>query len=502
MSPARSRPRRSTALVAAGAALTVLGGTVALSPTAAIGSSHREGPHISGLPEYDNTDLYAFRSPDKPDTVTLIANWLPFEEPAGGPNFYHFADDARHDINIDNDGDAKPDLTYRWTFKTSVRNKNTFLYNTGQVTSLNDPDLNVRQSYKLEVVRNGRWTTLADNVPVAPSHVGDASMPNYAALRNQAVRTFDDGKAKTFAGQADDPFFLDLRVFDLLYGANLKEVGNDTLKGYNVNVVGLQVPIDRLVDEDPVIGVWTTTSRKDASGEYRQVSRLGMPLVNEVVIPVGQKDRFNASQPKDDAQFGKFVTDPELARLIEAIYGIKAPATPRNDLVQVFLTGVPGLNKPKDVQASEMLRLNTSIKPSADPKPLGVIGGDVGGFPNGRRLADDVVDVALQVVEGELAGSPNDLSDKVDTNDKAFGGTFPYVALPTSGSATSSATSPAKASGVTPLTGAKVSSDTPAPPEDGIPAAGIAVAGGGLLLLLTGAAVARRSSSRRKTATA
>jgi len=420
----------------------VLVGTAlaSLAPTQAIASSHREAPLISGQPQYDNTDLYAFVSPDRPDTTTLIANWIPFEDPAGGPNFYKFATDARYDINIDTDGEGGADLTYRWTFKDRVRNGNTFLYNTGPVTSLDDQDLNFRQTYDLQLVRRKGGifqssTTLLKDVPVAPSNVGRASMPDYATLRNQAVRPVPGG-GNVFAGQADDSFYLDLRVFDLLYGGNLSEVGNDTLRGYNVNTVAIQVPSEllRSNDKQPIIGVWTTTSRGSALSDFRQVSRLGMPLVNEVVIPRKDKDKFNASVPWKDAQFAKYVTTPELPKLIQAIYGIPAPAEPRNDLVQVFLTGVPGLNQPPKVRPAEMLRLNTSIPPSASPKRLGVLDGDNAGFPNGRRLTDDVVDISLQVVEGELLGKKNDLGDAVDANDKAFGSAFPYVALPHSGS--------------------------------------------------------------------
>ncbi|MEU0336099.1 DUF4331 domain-containing protein [Streptomyces sp. NPDC006193] len=415
-------------------------GAAALEPGAASASSHREAPLISGTPQYDNTDLYAFVSPDKPDTTTIVADWIPFEDPAGGPNFYTFADDAQYDLHIDNNGDARGDLVFRYTFKTRTRNGNTFLYNTGPVTSLDDPDLNVTQTYDIELIRLKNEhvmsrTKVADDVPVAPSNVGKASMPDYGKLRAQAVyRTA--GGAATFAGQADDPFFLDLRVFDLLYGGNLSEVGRDTLKGYNVNSIALQVPNDliRESEHQPVVGIWSTTQRRNARGYYSQVSRLGNPLVNEVVNPQKDKDRFNASQPAHDAQFLKNVTDPELPKLIESIYKIKAPAGPRNDLVDVFLKGVKGLNQPPNVRASEELRLNTSVKPSMHPKRLGVLDGDNAGFPNGRRLTDDVIDASLQVVEGELVGSKNDLGDAVDENDRKFEKSFPYVAEPTAGS--------------------------------------------------------------------
>ncbi|MGR6969475.1 DUF4331 domain-containing protein [Streptomyces cynarae] len=415
-------------------------GVTALEPGAASASSHREAPLISGQPQYDNTDLYAFVSPDKPDTTTIIANFVPFEEPAGGPNFYTFAEDAQYDLHVDNNGDAQSDLIFRYTFKTHVKNKNTFLYNTGPVDSLKDPDLNVTQTYDIDLIKLHKQklmakTRIADNVPVAPSNVGKASMPDYGKLRDEAVYKLAGG-ATTFAGQADDPFFADLRVFDLLYGGNLSEVGNDTLKGYNVNSLALQVP-NSLVRESsyqPVVGIWGTVQRKDARGHWSQVSRLGNPLVNEVVNPQKDKDKFNASEPYDDAQFLKNVTNPELPKLIEAIYKIKAPSEPRNDLVDVFLKGVKGLNQPPYVRPAEELRLNTSIKPSMHPKRLGVLDGDNAGFPNGRRLTDDVIDEALQVVEGELVGSKNDLGDGVDANDQNFGHSFPYLAEPTSGS--------------------------------------------------------------------
>jgi hypothetical protein len=394
--------------------------------------------------------------------VTLVSNWIPFEEPAGGPNFYAFAEGVRYDIKISNDGDANPEIIYRWRFRDHYRNPNTFLYNTGEVTSLNDRDLNFFQTYTLKKIRVGRGaTTLVRNAKVAPSDVGKASMPDYATLRDQAVIAAG-ARGKTFAGQTNDPFFLDLRVFDLLYGADFSEVGDDTLKGFNTHTMVLQVPKRSVAKHakpasNPVVGIWSTASRRSTRiqtakgtqsfrGPWVQLSRLGMPLVNEVVVPVGAKDYFNASKPKKDEQFLSAVNDPELPRLIEAIYGIPAPDSDENkpgiqrdDLIQVFLTGVPDLNQPANVEPAEMLRLNLNIAPceqgSCDEySRLGVIGGDVAGFPNGRRLADDVVDIALQVLEGELIGNPNDLGDGVGADDKGFSSTFPYVSLPTRGS--------------------------------------------------------------------
>jgi hypothetical protein len=323
-------------------------------------------------------------------------------------------------------------------------------------------------------------------------------MPNYAKLRDQAIASFGSG-GRSFVGQADDPFFLDLRVFDLLYGTNLKEAGNDTLDGYNVSVLALQVPKGELAaggdaKANPIVGVWGTAERKSmkvtnadgtqsSSGDYVQVSRLGMPLVNEVVVPAGKKDYFNGSKPEADSQFLPKVQDPEVPKLMEAVYGIKAPAAPRDDLVSVFLTGVEGLNKPTGGTPSEQLRLNMSIAPMATGNRLGVIGGDTAGFPNGRRLSDDVIDVALQVVEGELKGNPNDLGDGVNANDVGFGNAFPYVALPHSGSAvrfqTAAAGEGAPRGGVAAGAGGTASRGTPMLPA-AILASGLALAVWGL----------------------
>ncbi|KAA1418751.1 DUF4331 domain-containing protein [Nocardioides humilatus] len=433
------RPRTALAVTGLGGVMLAVG-LAGMGPIAANSSSHREAPLIAGLPQYDATDLYAFRSPDRQDTVTLIANWIPFEEPAGGPNFYSFATDARYNIKVDNDGDTKPDITFRWTFQDHYVSGDTFLYATGPVTSLNDENLNFYQTYRLERIANGETTVLKKNRRVVPSNVGSASMPDYAALRASGVtKAGPDGSYRSFAGQAEDPFFLDLRVFDLLYGGDFSEGGDDTLAGFNVNSVALQVPRSELanrgkVGKFPIIGTWSTTDRRGVDGKYRQVSRLGNPLVNEVVIPLKDKNRFNASRPSNDTQFLDYVTSPELPHLVEAVYGVDAPAEPRNDLVSVFLTGVDGLNMPANVVPSEQLRLNMTTPVTSDPNSLGVIAGDNQGFPNGRRLADDVIDIALQVVEGELVGQPNDLADGVSTNDVEFLDQFPYLALPASGS--------------------------------------------------------------------
>ena len=472
----------------AGTLLATTGG-----PTGLNASSHREAPLIAGDPRADNTDVYAFTSPDAPDTVSFVANWIPFEEPNGGPNFYPWADDTQYNIKIDNNGDAVPDITYTWVFTTVYKqltpgtpDKN-FLVNTGPFDSVTDPELRVYQTYDLlKTTTAGTVTVLNDKI-AAPSVSGAVSTPNYQALVDEAVASGTAGSLKSYAGQADDPFFLDLRVFDLLYGANqVPEVGEDTLAGYNVNTIALQVPKSELAlagnaTDNPVIGIWSTTDRRsvraangtgDPTSSFVQVSRLGNPLVNEVVIPLYLKDAFNSIPPTADATAAggaavDAVLDPILPPLVEAIYGQPAPVGDRSDLVEIFLQGVseandglsgdpnenPGLNVDlnslalnagvSSIQPSEMLRLNMAVPlaTAATQSDLGVIGGDVQGFPNGRRLADDVVDIALQVVEGAVFKSGADVSalapfDSVDRNDRAFSEVFPYVALPHTDSVT------------------------------------------------------------------
>ena len=425
-------------------------------------SSHREAPLISEDPVADNTDTYAFVSPDNPDTVTLVANWIPFELPAGGPNFNKFGDDVLYKINVDNDGDATADVVYEWRFKTTVANPNTFLYNTGPVESFDDEDLNVKQTYTLTEVRDGERTKLVRNAPVAPANIGPRSTPNYDQLAAEATVEAGEG-AQAFAGPRDDPFFVDLgAVFDLLGNRPLNEAhvaplpsapGQDDLAGFNVHSVVLQVPTDSLVDGDPVIGVWSTTERRtdrvfgdgkiENSGDFTQVSRLGMPLVNEVVAPLGAKDAFNASKPADDAQFLPAVEEPEVSALIPQLYpGVTVPEGPREDIVSIFLTGIPDVNQPADVTPSEMIRLNTSIAPTAldQQDRLGLLAGQNDGFPNGRRLVDDVYDVELRALAGgtpftpEFDRAPNNaLTDGVDTNDLPFLASFPYLASPHQG---------------------------------------------------------------------
>jgi len=463
----------SAALVFLGAAT----GTWILPPGVGA-SSHREAPLISQDPTADNTDVYAFRSPDAPSTITLISNWIPFEEPGGGPNFYHFDDTARYLINVDRDGDAVPDIIYEWTFEMDIRNRGTFLYNTGPITSLDDPDFNYRQFYTVREITDGGTKDLGKKLLQPPDNIGPRSTPDYEDLARRAV--YDAGSGiKIFTGQRDEAFYVDVQsIFDLLglrpfnpvhtipRGA---EPGEDSTGGFNVHTVAIQVPIARLAptcpvdsagqpttpsDQRCVIGVWSTAERRSqivrgvgtrtGSGNFVQVSRLGNPLVNEVVVELGRKDLFNGSPPTADGAFLGRVTDPELGRLIELLYpGIDVPPAPRDDLVAIFLTGIKGLNQQvKSVDSpSEQLRLNTAVAPSAGVcrgNPLGVLAGDKAGFPNGRRLEDDVTDIELRAVAGVLVSGfnrsqNNALGDGVNENDLPCLGSFPYMATPHQG---------------------------------------------------------------------
>jgi hypothetical protein len=447
-------------------------------------SSHREAPLIANDPAADTTDVYAFVSPEQTDTVTLIANWIPLQAPYGGPNFFQFDPTVQYEINLDTQGLARANVTFRFEFRTERRSNNTFLYNTGQVTSLNDADLNVRQFYKVtKIMRqfdpNGNFiggssVVIADNVPATPANIGPRSTPNYEANLGQPGITNLTGGGKVFAGPRDDPFFVDLgSAFDLLGLRPLNEAhliplpnaaGVDGVGGYNVSTTALQVPKASLGSTNGVIGVWAASKRQATkvtnqfdgtitySGGWVGVSRLGMPLVNEVVVPLAFKDVFNFSRPDGDGRFLSVVTDPEMVGLINLLYPpvIDAPTSGRSDLVTVFLTGIPGVNQLPIVTGSEMIRLNMNIAPSANPNRLGVTAGDNAGFPNGRRLLDDVVDIELRalacsygVVNQSQAFGPctsnfnafpnNAITDGLDANDRPFTAGFPYMAEPWQG---------------------------------------------------------------------
>jgi Domain of unknown function (DUF4331) len=439
-------------------------------------SSHREAPLISQDPTADNTDLYAFVSPDRPNTVTIIANYIPLESPAGGPNFPAFDDTVLYEIHVDNNGDASEDLTYQFRFHTETRNPETFLYNIGPITSLDDPNWNRPQTYSVTRVQHGpghseRSEVLGSDIPTPPDNIGPRSTPDYDTLAAAAVRNLPGG-IRVFAGQRDDPFFVDLgSVFDL---AGLRpfnpahliplaaEPGRDAVANYNTHSIAIQVPIAQLVRSPRTnIGIYASASRQqvrilrkdgssDDGGPLVQVSRLGEPLINEVVIPLGFKDRWNRTDPEDDAQFERLYSAPEVSRLENLLYGSAlAPisVTGRTDLVAILLTGVPNLNFTGETRA-DLLRLNTAVAPTAAVgagNRLGVLAADLAGFPNGRRLEDDIVDIDFRAfAEGYgsflngLLGlpdkSPNNLlGDGVDANDKAFLTQFPYVASPHQG---------------------------------------------------------------------
>jgi Domain of unknown function (DUF4331) len=432
----------------------------------ALSSSHREAPGIALDPSADNTDTYAWTAADAPGALTVAANWIPGEVPANGPNFHSFDDRARYYIHVDNTGDGRPDVSYRFSFRTKVRNMNSFLYALPGANGFDDPKLNVIQRYSVvrerHSYRHGRdrvkEKTLARGLPVAPPNIGPKTFPSYDNFVSAAIRSLRDG-SKLFVGQRDDPFFVDLgATFD---GINLRKLtgnqgeGKDDLSGYNIHSIVMQLP-ERLVTRDrkavsgadaanAVVGVWSTTERRrlqvsggpGGHGGWVQVSRLGNPLVNEVVIPLGKKDQFNRTTPnRDAALYGQYVVKPELAAVMNALFNVGAPEDNRTDIVQAVLQGIPGLNQHSGVKgppAVDTIKVNLGTPAASSENRFGVIGGDTAGYPNGRRLGDDVVDIDLQVVAGFLKGNKVPLGDGVDGNDKPFLATFPYLAGPTSG---------------------------------------------------------------------
>ena len=488
-------------IVAAGAStaalLAVLAATVVgPGPGDGTASSHREAPLISEDPVADNTDVYAFVSPDRPDTVTIVANYIPLEEPAGGPNFHAFGEDVLYELKVDNTGDGKEDISYQFRFRTETRNPDTFLYNTGPIETISDTDWNRPQFYSVTRVEGGKrkGTVLAENLPTPPVNIGPRSTPNYTSLMAAAVSNLPGG-GKVYAGQTDDPFFVDLgSVFDLaglrpfnsLHAIPLPDgAGVDGVGGFNTHAIAIQVPIaqltkDRAVptgpnDRDAVLGIYASASRQQiqirtrngeirSGGQFVQVSRLANPLINEAVIPIPQKDRWNASDPSDDSQFVQEYLEPEVTRLENGLYAAldNAPETSRDDLVAILLTGVDlravggpiNLNNTGSTKA-DLIRLNTGIAPTAmagSGNRLGVLDGDLAGFPNGRRLEDDVTDIELRAFAcgygpvvgpvvnalGECGGnanrSPNNLlGDGVDVNDRPFHVGFPYAGEPHQG---------------------------------------------------------------------
>jgi hypothetical protein len=468
----------------------------------ALASSHREAPNITTIPKVDGTDFYMFRSyePGREGFVTIVADYLPLQDPYGGPNYFTLDPNALYEIHLDTNGDAVEDLTFQFRFQNDLRKialaigpegaKKSVaipLILAGQITGdagtdpLNPAVLNVLESYTVDVVRGDRRTgerasitnsaTGAVRFAKPVDNIGLKSIPDYEAYARNFVHEIRipgcEVPGRVFVGQRKDPFVVNLgETFDLI---NLNPIGpengeTDTLADKNVTSLILELPISCLVAGDPVIGGWTTASLRQGrvlnpdpdsigaeggkeavvdGGAWVQVSRLGQPLVNEVVIGLEDKDRFNAGEPKDDGRFATYVTHPTLPALIEVLFSVPAPTLfPRQDLVTVFLTGVPDLNQPASVVPSEMLRLNTAIAPTAKgaQSRLGVLGGDLAGFPNGRRPGDDVVDMALRVVMGVLLSEDLapagklPLTDGAFVDDSAFDAAFPYLRTPIAGS--------------------------------------------------------------------
>ena len=458
-------------------------------------SSHREAPAISKDPVADSTDLYAFVSPDDTDSVTIIANYIPLERPDSGPNFYEFGDRVLYEIKVDNDGDGRADISYQFRFHTTVHDvpglSNNFLYNVGPISSLTSANWVRRQSYSVTRVQGGNATVLGTGLACPPCNVGPRSTPDYDDLADAAVHHLA-GDIQVFAGQRRDGFYVDLgSVFDLgdlrpfqplhLISSSA-QLGVDATKHVNVHTIAIRVPrsqLGRNGNPNAIIGVYTSASRMRAtvrddagddidSGAWTQVSRLGNPLFNEVLVGMTRKDHWNAVDPEDDSQFIGGVQHPELSTLLPVLYPGLVAGKPafdnlskytkaRADLVAIFLTGIPTLSigNPSTYTGSvyaDLLRLNMGVAPSAHPNNFGYLGGDFGGFPNGRRVADDVFTIELRA----LAGATIPLVDPTFTPDPAAGlvtdlvnslgdtspynpgadrfiSKFPYLGLPLSG---------------------------------------------------------------------
>jgi hypothetical protein len=404
-------------------------GAATLGPGNGTASSHREAPLVAEDPSADLTDVYAFRSPDKPGTVTILANVVPGEDPAAGPNWYTFSPNARYNLKIDTDDDARPNLTYRFRFRTKTGPF--FLGDTAQ------PFTVTRVA--------GRRTAVVARGTTPPNNIGPRSTPNYRQLVTKSIVSFDGGRSKAFAGQRDDPFFGDIgAIFDLVAirkGTGNMGGGKDFFAGYGVHTFGIQVPIAALRAKNGVIGVWASVERRKVttrgattreSGGWVQVNRLANPLVNEVIIPTGLKDRWNTLQPWQEGRFLRYYNAPILAAVLNKLYKLDVPETGRDDLVAVLLTGVPKLNFTSP-RLAEVLRLNLGVPVTKSPNRLGVLAGDNQGWPNGRRLGDDVVDIAEQAVAGFLKGTKLPLGDGVNGDDRSLLPSFPYVADPQSG---------------------------------------------------------------------
>jgi hypothetical protein len=445
-------------------------------------SSHREAPLIANDPQVDNTDLYAWVDPNDSTKLNIVSLYHPFEMPAGFPNGYTFAEDALYTINVDRDGDGRGDLRYGFRFQTTIRNQDTFYSNLTlagdlAVTSPSDPDLNIVQTYDLFVTEGDRLpdgrgrnvAMLLEDAYTSPNNVGPATHAgtDFAGIMSQATQDVP-GHGRFWAGQADDPFFVDLgAIWDLaqlrtITGAN-GGVGIDAVADYNAQAIVMQLDIPTVIGSDEplagqadpraAVGIWASTYRKSltvlrptlnavndvlgatsyeanrpiATGPWVQVSRLGMPLSNEVIIPLRDKDRWNRTVPRADKRFEEYYLNSHLAVLLNAVHGTPGATTNRNDLSAIFLTGIPGLtmvaDSPQRAVKSDMLRINLAIPNSS--------------FPNGRTLTDDVVDIELSVVglsDGTFEGlQTSGISDGVDANDVPFQDSFPFLGVPHAG---------------------------------------------------------------------
>jgi hypothetical protein len=467
-----------------------------LLPAGMFASSHREAPITALDRSADVTDWYAFVSYDNPGKVTFILNVDPLLEPANGPNYFPFDPSVLYEMHVDNNQDGKDDVTFQFRFYTQIRNPNLFTGFAGgipgvpAITALagaGSEGLSLRQNYTVTMIKNGKETCLNDGRALfaVPSNVGPRTMPNYQELFNQGIYNLADG-IKVWAGTADDPFFIDLgATFDSInYRSGVGPIlspsidaddthnyAPDAVGGYNVNSIVLEVPISLLTvdgkihpatDKQAVIGTWGSTARhaitvrrspnpEQNSGAFQQINREGNPLINEVVIGTGSKDRFSMDVPANDAQFANFVLNPVLAGVL-GTFGVPVPPNPRTDLLilaQYEAPICPGCGPQDAGPVADLLRLNTGIPPTAvgSQKRLGFLAGDVAGFPNGRRPIDDVVDISLRAVAGILVdaskfGTP--LGDGVNTKTEGFNNSFPYV-MPANNGRDSAHTGPGQA---------------------------------------------------------
>ena len=455
-------------------------------------SSHREAPEVSKDPVADNTDVYAFVNPNDASKVTLIANFIPLQKPDGGPNFYEFGDDVLYEIHVSNKGDAKDDIVYEFRFSTKIRNKKTFLYNTGQIKHVTDTAWNRPQYFTLTKIANGNRTVLAKDLTCPPVNVGVRSTPNYAKLAEETFHSIK-GDRKVFAGQRAEGFHVDLgSIFDLgtlrpFQNLHLipsaAAVGVNGTKTFNVHSIALQVPVSEVtrnhnrptdvMSPGAVIGVWAVARRRKSrmwnksqakyvgTGPWTQVSRLGNPLFNEVLVPMARKDEWNQLPPRSDSAFAQYVNKPELGALLPALYPgvfphLAAYTKPRADLNAILLTGipsgvVPGFQNFTGTTEADMLRLNVAVPPTKNPNPLGLVGGDAAGYPNGRRVQDDVTTIELRAIAGQTIplvdpsytpdGAASGIKDGTTDDNGAFLSRFPFLGTPNGGYQTKPGTS-------------------------------------------------------------